>query len=207
LTPLITAARWESLWQGLGKPSPTAGFAALTARFAEPHRHYHTAQHISECLAHFDSSHSLCEQPLEVELALWFHDAIYEPRAKDNEEQSAQWALRVMQECNLAEAAQERVGALIMATCHDALPESQYAKVLVDIDLSMLGADTTRFDEYEDQVRAEYNWVPGFLFRRKRREILAGFLARSTIYSTTHFKHQLEKKARDNLARSLSALG
>jgi len=93
-----------------------------------------------------------------------------------------------------------------MATCHNALPDTQDAKVLVDIDLSILGAEAARFDEYENQVRAEFHWVPAFLFRRKRREILQGFLARPSIYSTTHFKNRLEKKARENLARSLGKL-
>ncbi len=212
---MLTAKRWLELWQRLGVTRQADSaladtFAALAARFAEPHRHYHTAQHIAECLAHFDVACSrppLCEHPEEVELALWFHDAIYEPRAKDNEAQSAQWALRVMHECGLARDAQARVQGLIMATCHDALPDTPDAQVLVDIDLSILGADAARFDEYENQVRAEYGWVPDFLFRRTRKKILASFLARTPIYATPHFRNQCEKKARENLARSLSALG
>ncbi len=199
-------ARWYALWHGFGRPAPVQEFEALAARFAEPHRRYHTAQHIGECLAHFDSARALCERPQEVEFALWFHDAIYQPRAGDNEEKSAQWARRVMADSGLDAQAQDRVHALIMATCHNALPESQDAGVLVDIDLSILGADAARFDEYENQVRAEYHWVPAFLFRRKRREILQGFLARPSIYSTMHFKNQLEKKARENLARALHKL-
>jgi predicted metal-dependent HD superfamily phosphohydrolase len=204
---MLTAVRWESLWRGFGVAAPMHEYAALTARYAEPHRHYHTTQHIAACLLHFDAAHELCEHPEDVELALWFHDAVYEPRARDNEAQSAQWALRVMCECGIAREAQERVRTLIMATCHDALPDTQDAQVLVDIDLSILGADAAHFDEYENQVRAEYGWVPDFLFRRTRRKILAGFLARASIYATAHFKNRLEKKARDNLARSLSALG
>jgi predicted metal-dependent HD superfamily phosphohydrolase len=203
---LIAPARWEALWKGFGLPAPAHEFEALTARYAEPHRHYHTAQHIDECLAHFDGARALCEHPAEVELTLWFHDAIYEPRATDNEDKSAQWAARVMTESGIDALAQERVHALIMATCHNALPDTQDAKVLVDIDLSILSADAVRFDEYENQVRAEYQWVPAFLFRRKRREILQGFLARPSIYSTTHFKNHLEKKARENLARSFGKL-
>ncbi len=203
---LITPARWEALWNGFGLPAPAQEFEALAARFAEPHRHYHTAQHIGECLAHFDSARALCEHPAEVELAIWFHDAIYEPRAGDNEGKSAQWARRIMADSGLDAQAQDRVHALIMATCHHAQPESQDAGALVDIDLSILGANAVRFEEYEQQVRAEYHWVPAFLFHRKRREVLQGFFARPSIYSTMHFKNQLEKKARENLARALHKL-
>jgi predicted metal-dependent HD superfamily phosphohydrolase len=203
---MLTLDRWKSLWQGLGTAAPLREFTALSSRYAEAHRRYHTAQHINDCLTHFDGARALGDHPYEIELALWFHDAIYDPRAKDNEAQSAQWALRVMRESAIADEAQQRVQTLIMATCHDALPLSQDAKVLVDIDLSILGADAARFDEYENQVRAEYGWVPDFLFRRTRKKILESFLARQSIYSTVHFKNQLEKKARDNLARSLSKL-
>lgn len=206
LTSTHEDAQWDELWQALGVPAPALEFDALSARFAEPHRHYHTAQHIQECLTHFERARSLCEHPAEVELALWFHDAIYAPRAKDNEAQSAAWAVRVMRSAGLAHDAQSRVHALIMATCHNALPDTQDAKVLVDIDLAILGADAARFDEYEHQVRSEYGWVPAFLFRRTRRKILAGFLARASIYSTAHFQSLLEKKARENLARSLFKL-
>lgn len=203
---MLTEHRWRALWQALGALAPIQEFAALTTRYAETHRHYHTAQHIGECLTHFDTALALCAHPAEVELALWFHDAVYQPRAKDNEAQSAAWAARVMREAGLSNDAQNRVRALIMTTRHDALPDTPDARVLVDIDLSILGADAARFDEYETQVRAEYRWVPDFVFRGKRREVLEGFVARPAIYATAYFKSLLEKKARENLARSLSAL-
>ena len=208
---MLTAKRWLALWQRLGVAQQADNaladtFVALAARYAAAHRHYHSAQHIQECLARFDDARSLCQHADEVELALWFHDAIYNPRAKDNETQSANWAVRVMRDAGLARDAQGRAHALIMATYHNALPDTQDSQVLVDIDLAILGADAARFDQYEDQVREEYGFVPAFLFRRTRKKILEGFLARPSIYSTAHFKSQLEKRARENLARSLAKL-
>jgi predicted metal-dependent HD superfamily phosphohydrolase len=205
---MLTARHWLELWQQLGVRRDADNaladtYAALIARYAEKHRRYHTALHISECLAHFETARSLCEHPQEVELALWFHDAIYEPQAKDNEEKSAQWALRVMTAAGIGADACQRVHALIMKTCHDALPQSPDEQVLVDIDLAILGAEAGRFDEYENQVRAEYGWVPQFLFNRARKKILQGFLAHSPLYATAHFRQKLEKKARDNLTRSI----
>ncbi len=208
---MLTAKRWLLLWQRLGvaqhaDSALANAFAALTTRYAEAHRHYHTAQHVAACLVHLDTARALCEYPDEVELALWFHDAIYDPHAKNNESQSAAWAVRVMAECSLGRPAQDRVQALIMATCHDAQPLTPDAQVLVDIDLAILGADAARFEAYETQVRAEYHFVPGILFRRARRKILQGFLDRPSIYATPRFQTALEKKARENLARSLAEL-
>ena len=194
MTGLITPTRWAALWRSYSVSAPAQVFEALAARYAEPHRHYHTAQHIAECLAHFEDVSGLCVHAPEVELALWFHDAIYELRAKDNEEKSAQWAQRVMAEAGVAAEPSQRVHALILTTRHDGLPDTPDAQVLVDIDLSILGAESMRFDEYENQVRAEYSWVPAFLFRSTRKKILQGFLACPSIYATAHFQQRLKKK-------------
>jgi predicted metal-dependent HD superfamily phosphohydrolase len=195
---LTSLHRWLELWQRLGARPPAGLYEELIARYREPHRKYHTEQHLDECFAHFDSAP---EHPAAVELALWFHDAIYDARRQDNEQQSADWARRI----GPPEAA-DRVHALIMATRHDAVPSGRDAELLVDIDLSILGAAPERFDEYERQIRQEYSWVPAFVFRRKRGEILEGFLARPAIFNTERFFQKLETAARANLRRSLEQL-
>jgi predicted metal-dependent HD superfamily phosphohydrolase len=133
-----------------------------------------------------------------VELAIWFHDAIYDTRRSDNEQRSADWAVSSTGNSNLR--------ALVMATRHEAVPEGIDAQVLVDVDLSILGAEPQRFDEYEVQVRQEYGWVPGMIYRRKRREILESFLERPTVYRTARFIERYEPRARANLARSVARL-
>jgi predicted metal-dependent HD superfamily phosphohydrolase len=198
--------RWTAMWRSFGAEEPHRLYDELMARYAEPHRHYHTAQHLDECLALYDEIGALAEHPAEVELALWFHDAIYQPRRSDNEAASADWARRAALGAGVGAQAAERVHALVMATRHDAVPQGRDQEVLVDIDLSILGAPPARFDEYERQVRAEYAWVPEFLFRRKRRAILGQFMARPAIYATAPLGERLEARARANLARSLARL-
>ena len=145
----------------------------------------------------------LAERPAEVELALWFHDAIYDVRRSDNEEKSAEWARAELAGHGASAQPAAYVHALVMITRHSALPRTQDEKVLVDIDLSILGADEARFAEYERQIRAEYSFVPEWLFKRKRRAILQSFLDRASIYSTDHFVATLEQKARANLRRAV----
>jgi predicted metal-dependent HD superfamily phosphohydrolase len=203
---MSTRERWDASWQGLAE-APAGLYDELIAAHAEPHRHYHTAQHLEECFAHFDELGSLAAHPAEVALALWFHDAIYDPKRQDNEEKSAEWARRTMLAAGAAPEAAARVHALVMATRHAAVPRVRDEAVLVDIDLSILGASPERFDEYERQVRAEYAWVPEFLFRRKRRKVLDEFLARASIFSTAPIRERLEARARANLGRSLERLG
>ena len=182
-------------------------YGALIARYSEPHRKYHTVQHLDECFARFDEARELAQQPYEIELALWFHDAVYDVRRQDNEAQSADWARSAAARAGVAEAACSRLSQLILATKHDADPPSPDAALLVDVDLAILGAAPDRFDQYERQIREEYSWVPGFVFRRKRREILQGFLARPHLYTTSHFRDRYETLARANLTRSIRRLG
>ena len=198
---------WSRAWAGLGATGDGVALRdRMISAWSEPQRHYHTLRHLTDCLALFESSLHLAEHPAEVEIALWFHDAIYDLKAKDNEARSAAWAERALSRAGVAANIRGRVHDLIMATCHAARPTSTDAQLLVDIDLSILGADPERFDEYEVQVRQEYNWVPAPLFRRKRRKILIGFLARPTIYSTPWYQEQFEVAARANLQRSVARL-
>jgi predicted metal-dependent HD superfamily phosphohydrolase len=172
---------------------------ALVARYLEPHRRYHSLQHLIECLTWFESVANLAIYPAEIEAALWFHDAIYEPTQPNNEELSAIWARDALRERGVSAAAVTRIQQLVLATQHAAIPTLPDEQLLVDIDLAILGSNKSRFDEYEQQIKEEYTWVPENGFRERRQEILRAFLERKHIYSTQHFRDMLEQQARANL--------
>jgi predicted metal-dependent HD superfamily phosphohydrolase len=204
MTPEALRANWNSAWRALGVAAPDALCDELQRRYAEPQRHYHTMQHLGECLAWFEREQALAEHPGEVALALWFHDAVYDVRAHDNEARSADWARQALRAAGASESAAERVHALVMATRHDAVPEGRDAELLIDIDLSILGAERERFDEYERQVGIEYGFVPDEVRLPRRRAILQRFLDREAIYATPRMHAQLEARARLNLQRSIA---
>ena len=191
---------WASAWSDLGLQPPSGLFEQLVRAYEEPQRHYHSLQHLRECLTQDEPARHLPQQPGEVAIALWFHDAIYDVRGKNNERLSADWAIRVLASCHASQATLARVEQLIMVTRHYATPSEPDEQLLVDIDLAILGATPERFAEYDAQVRAEYAWVPAFVYRMKRRSVLRSFLARPTIYSTEHFRARCEAQARINLA-------
>ncbi|QGW83218.1 HD domain-containing protein [Variovorax paradoxus] len=206
MTPEALLANWNAAWHALGVASADEALCIeLQRRYCEPQRRYHTMQHLGECLAWFEQQKDLAERPGEVALALWFHDAIYDVHAHDNEARSADWARSAMLEQGAPKEAAERVHALVMATRHNAVPEGRDAELLIDIDLSILGAERARFDEYERQVHAEYAFVPDEIRRPRRREILQRFLEREAIYTTPQMHALLEARARANLARSIAA--
>jgi predicted metal-dependent HD superfamily phosphohydrolase len=199
--------RWQALWTSAalsGDPCPW--YERLVALYSEKHRHYHTLQHISECLGEFDAAISQAHDPVAVELAIWFHDAIYKPRAADNEERSAALAKECLTAAAAALALIAAVGGLVLDTKAHVTSGHPDSPLLIDIDLSILGQPEARFDEYERQVRAEYSWVPQIIFRPKRVAILRGFLDRPRIYATDLFFDKYEQAARANLERSLAKL-
>ena len=173
------------------------------ALYSETHRHYHNLQHLSECLAEFDWAKAIACDPIVLELAIWFHDGIYKPRASDNEERSADLAQEYLAErSELAQA----VATLVLATKTHVPTGHPDAALLIDIDLAILGQPQARFDEYERQIREEYSWVPKIIFKPKRAAILKGFLDRARLYQTEAFFKKYEQTARANLARSLGSL-
>jgi predicted metal-dependent HD superfamily phosphohydrolase len=205
----VTLASWQRLWGELGATVVNGGLMnQLVAAYSERHRHYHTLQHLRECLVQFDAAAMLARRPAEVELALWFHDAVYDPRRGDNEERSADWARDSVLAAGCGADMADRVAALVLATqSHVAAGDDADAALLLDVDLAILGAAPARFDEYEKQIRAEYAHVPDDDFRLGRARVLRGFLARERIYATGVFHDALEARARANLGRSLASWG
>jgi len=198
--------RWVALCERMGCPGAGDHFGELEAAYAEDHRTYHDARHVTECLALFDALEGLCERPGEVEFALWLHDVVYLPRRSDNEEKSAELAASWLRACPVAPACVRRIQDLILVTAHDREPGTRDHEVLGDIDLHILGAPPHRFDEYEAQVRAEYRWVPWPIFGRRRAEVVRAFLARDPLYRTAECRARFEASARVNLRRSLERL-
>lgn len=167
--------------------------------YADPARAYHNAAHIAHLLRALESRGVLTP---ELGLAVWGHDLIYSARAEDNEERSAEKFDDWLRENGADDDLRATVRRLILATKHTAPPADRAAALLVDADLSILGASPAEFDAYHAAVRQEYAHVPALLYRWGRRKVLRGFLNRERIYTTPEFTG-LEEPARANLRRAL----
>ena len=190
--------RWQATWAQLELDAP-AGLPALLARYREPQRHYHTLQHLEECFAAFDLLRSQAARPGEIELALWFHDAVYDPTRRDNEALSAELAADCLRSAGADADVIDRVRSMILATRHHEAGDDGDCAILLDADLAILGAAPTRFADYERQIRAEYAHVPDDAYRIGRGKVLAGFLERPRLYLTALFFERYEQQARRNL--------
>lgn len=204
----MSEQRWLALCDALGIQRNRDEFTALQSAYREHHRAYHTLQHLHECLNHLGwvrTEKDYADLEL-VEAALWYHDAVYLPKARDNEAKSAQWAYTFFDKSGLSYLKCQHIYDLVMATCHDAKPVERTQQIVVDIDLAILGATPERFAQYERQVRKEYWFVPWSRYRDKRGAVLQNFFSMSSIYSTDLFRSRFERQARVNLKKAIARL-
>lgn len=180
----------------------------LEAAYAEPHRRYHTRRHIEQCLALLDKVPDLMDSERQVlAWAIWWHDAVYDPQASDNEARSAEMARRDLRDLGASIHAREEVARLIRLTAgHQVEAEDRLGELLVSIDLAILGAPGADYDQYARDVRAEYAHVPDDAWRRGRAAVLERFLAAEQIFPDPGFRDSFEAQARANLQRELDAL-
>jgi len=206
---LLPSDRFGAMWRELGAMGPAhETFERLRAAYEEAHRAYHGARHIAACLRLLDepSVRALAEHAAEIEGALWFHDAIYDTHAADNEERSAALARDSLRSAGVADDVAARVAAHIEAT-KSHVATSPDGQLVIDIDLSILGAPRSTFDAFEEKIREEYRWVDTPLYVAGRTAVLRRFAERPFIYGTPLFRARFEATARANISTALERLG
>ncbi len=205
---LLPSVRFEAMWRALGGlgPAPEV-IEELRCRYGEPDRAYHDATHIAACLRLLDDPdvRELAARPAEVEATVWFHDAIYDTHASDNEDRSAELAVERLRASKVAADAVERIASSIRAT-KDHVATSSDAALVIDVDLSILGERAEVFERFEQAIRREYGWVETKLYAAGRTAVLRKFLERPVIYHTPWFRDRFERAARSNIATAIERL-
>lgn len=201
--------RWGQFFAALATDPIAAeqSFADLATRYAHPDRHYHNLEHLRHVLETIDRLTPLAQDLPAVLLAAWFHDAIYDARAKDNEEQSAAHARLVLERLGVPKTLTDRVAELIRLTkTHSAPPDDIDGHILLDADLAILGADETVYRHYAEAIRREYAWVPEADYRMGRTAVLQRFAERESIFHCQQMRDEFEGSARQNLQAERNAL-
>lgn len=189
--------RWHNLVARLNLFSAQPILNNLIQRYGQPHRAYHNLKHIEALL-------KLLPEETELEFAAWFHDAIYDPKRNDNEEQSAALAEQQLTSLGIDQTLIGRVAGLILATKTHQTNDALMA-LFVDADLSILGAEPQTYDAYARAIRREYAWVSEADYHAGRSRVLQNFLKRERIFQTDMFEG-FEAKARENMERELKGL-
>ena len=205
------AARWASLTERLELPEAEAAalYTDLTARYSAPGRVYHNLVHVHAILGTLDilASQYLTADTTALELAAWYHDVIYDTTKSDNEQRSADFMVQALRGFGIPDTIVTDASRLIELTAaHAPLAGDIAGSVLIDADLSILGAPTDVYDDYARSIRGEYSWVAPADYQTGRARVLENFLARERIYLTGLMFEDREVAARANLARELADL-
>ncbi len=206
---IMDRQRFVKLWERYaiqGVDANAAGiFDRLQGNYTEPHRHYHTPQHVKFCLGQIDLAREALADADAVELAIWFHDVIYDPNANDNEWQSTEW-FRSCADGILPRDLIEQVVRLILITQHNHPPSKEDEKFVVDVDLSGFGLPWDEFLVDSDAVRSEYAHQSDRDYAQCQIPFLRSLLSRDSIYSTEFFRQRYEQAARANIQHKIGIL-
>lgn len=200
----FNAKSWDFLWFRMGALVPPS-FSLVQDAYTEPHRHYHTVDHINACLGHLEQHAGLAENLDAVEYAIWMHDVVYDTHASDNEAKSAELAVRLLKGSG-AKLDADLIHAMIMATQHHNCLKTNDIALVCDLDLSVLALSPIDYTRYVEAVRAEYAWVPESLFNQSRERFLKEMLDQQDIYRHPRLADLWDHRARENLANELATL-
>lgn len=195
--------KWHELLRtwAVAPASIDRSFEEVHEHYCEPSRFYHTLDHIQDVLQTVDRLGSYAPNVNVVKLAAWLHDVIYDSRASDSEERSADYAERLCAKLAIPEG--PLVAGLILKTkMHDPDGDAD-AQVLIDADLAILGANESVYRTYAEKIRQEYAWVPEPDYRKGRQRVLQNFLSRPRIF---HLLTSLEDLARQNITAEIARL-
>lgn len=203
----LTDAWSESVTpHGAPREEITGALDDLRLRYREPHRRYHTLEHLDEVLVAVEWLAEETEDTAVVQLAACFHDAIYQPTSTTNERDSALLATAVLSALGVPTSTVGRVADLVRMTSDHQARSGTDEAVLSDADLWILGAPADRYRRYVADVRAEYAHVDDAAWRSGRAVVLDGLLGRDRLYACDRFRNDFEAAARLNLGRERAAL-
>jgi predicted metal-dependent HD superfamily phosphohydrolase len=194
--------RWRALVERFSQRTDLAGETckAIADQYNAARRYYHTLEHIANMLNLVQEFSDSLKNPVAVELAVWLHDVIYDSRAKDNEERSADFARELLTRLEAPIPLITETERLILLTkTHRTTPEDTDGLVLLDADLSILGAPAAEYERYAANIRQEYSHVPEELYRAGRLKVLHSFVERAHLFLTPALQARFEGQAKANL--------
>lgn len=202
-------ARFLSLWKKIAPLSDGEEvYRSLVSRYEDNSRKYHNLKHIQNCLDELSSVRELCKDADGVEIALWFHDSVYDTDFSNNEEKSADFAFEQLIKGGSDIKFAQKVKELILATKHNQKQTDIDFQFIVDIDLASLAIPFDEFTENTKLIGLEYGKIPPEKFKQGRVIFLKNMLSsvRERIYFSQYFFDKYEQKARENLTKSIEML-
>ena len=202
----LTRAWDDLIGRHTADPAAAATGRALLARWAEPHRRYHTVSHLRGVLTRVEELADHAVDTDAVRLAAWYHDAVYQGQP-DDEERSAQLAEADLAALGVDPSLVAEVARLVRLTIsHQPGHGDRNGEALSDADLAALGVEPRRYRANSAAIRAEYAHVADNDFRARRAPVVRELLSGPGVFHTPLARRRWESQARANLIDELHAL-
>lgn len=202
-------------------------FTKMIGTYTQGYRHYHNLNHILDMLNNLESFLIKLDEKTgnydfdALRKAIWFHDYVYSPSSKTNEEDSAEEALKYitqefkslpefiksMAHPNCYKYHVQKVTDLIIQTKQHLPPGNDRNATLI-VDLDLYGLSTDKYDLNNQLIVKEYSsFVSESQFKEGRTKWLTSFLEREKIFHNPEFSTpEMEDAARNNMKRELASL-
>jgi predicted metal-dependent HD superfamily phosphohydrolase len=174
--------------------------------YSRKKRHYHNLLHLEHLLSQLLSVRNSIANWDAILFALYYHDIVYDPLKKNNEEKSAALAEKRLVDLKIPRELIDSCMRHILATKVHHASDDLDTNFFTDADLSILGADWNAYNTYRHQVRKEYSVYPDILYKPGRRKVLQHFLQMERIFKTDPFFDKYESRAKLNLEIELNEL-
>tara|TARA_Y100001970_G_scaffold247263_1_gene315886 strand:- start:88 stop:729 length:642 start_codon:yes stop_codon:yes gene_type:complete len=178
----------------------------LIDAYNEPHRYYHTMNHVYSCLNLLDGLPVTGEIKDMLEFATWFHDLIYNAASETNEQESATLAYDWLENRNVSYAQEVKRMIELSADYISVQSVNETEKIFQDLDLAILGSSKVTYQEYATNIRKEYKHMSDEEFNAGRASFIAKIIEKKTIFQTEAFHDLFEETARENMRNELEQL-
>jgi len=178
----------------------------IEKHYGEKKRYYHNLMHLENMLLQLFVCKAQIKDWETMLFALYYHDIIYKPTKKDNEERSAMVAAKRLTVINYSPAKIALCSQHILATKSHTTSRNSDTNYFTDADISILGSDSKTYFTYTKQIRKEYSIYPDFMYKPGRRKVLQQFLQMERIYKTERFIKTYEQQAKENIFEELQTL-
>ena len=184
----------EALWQ------------EINSSYSSANRHYHDHQHLQHMITLAEEFREHIDDFQCLLFSIFYHDIVYDAKKSDNEERSADIAMKRLSEMGLPTTTIQKCSQQILATKDHEEGSDNDTNLLLDIDVSILGSNQQQYEQYASDIRKEYNMYPNVLYKRGRKKVLRHFLDMEYLFKTEAFRNRFEKQARKNIQAELNTL-
>ena len=178
----------------------------IVDNYSNKQRYYHTLEHLESLLTQLTQIKDKINNWNTILFTLFYHDIIYNSLKKDNEEKSAELAIKRIKQLHISKQIIEDCRDQILATKTHKLSIDSDTNYFTDADLSVLGKSWEIYSQYYKNVRKEYAIYPNLIYNPGRKKALTHFLNMDKIFKTDYFYHKFEKTARENIQREIELL-